>query len=233
MAHATTYSDPALAEFLRHRRMRAQESNKKSIGMGTMKSSESAELLAQFDAAIGRLELLARLSPLQQQFLALVLCIDPATEAASAKREKPAPLMRILGSQAEEITRLANHPLMSRPEKTKAILKINTLDQEGAALFIEALRQRGRELDGEVTISGPTQVQVVVQPSQHPALQASSYDLAREAYLTALQLPGIGEEERRVALGRIDLWNEEELRTRTAAATRTAADRQVQQTQVA
>jgi hypothetical protein len=44
-------------------------------------------------------------------------------------------------SQKEEIIRLLNHPVISRPEKTKMLLNINRLDEERATQAIAKLKK--------------------------------------------------------------------------------------------
>ena len=44
-------------------------------------------------------------------------------------------------SQKEEIIRLLNHPVITRPEKTKMLLNINRLDEERAIQSIAKLRK--------------------------------------------------------------------------------------------
>ena len=222
MAHATTYTDAALADFLRLRRQRQQESNKKSIGAGTMRSIESGEMLAQFDAAIKRLELLARLSPLQQQFLDLVLCIDAATPAAPVKKEKPAPVMHMTGSQAEQITRLANHPLLSRPQKTQALLKINRLNEEEAALYIEEFTQQVQAL--ETAATGPDLVPAPLD--QHPAIQLTARDQAYNELTELLRHERVRDDERVKAGKVIGEMSEAQLREKITVVRKAIADRE-------
>ena len=58
-----------------------------------------------------------------------------ATEAAAA------PVQYATASQKEEIIRLLNHPVITRPEKTKMLLNINRLDEERAIQAIAKLRK--------------------------------------------------------------------------------------------
>ncbi|RSK33974.1 hypothetical protein [Hymenobacter metallilatus] len=76
----------------------------------------------------------------------------PAAPAAVAA-EAPAPMKAVAAepaaeapayasaSQKEEIIRLLNHPLITRPEKTKMLLNINRLDEERAAQAIAKLKK--------------------------------------------------------------------------------------------
>jgi hypothetical protein len=59
---------------------------------------------------------------------------QPAAEAAEAQSIKYAS-----AKQKEEIIRLLNHPVITRPEKTKMLLNINKLDEERAAQVIAKL----------------------------------------------------------------------------------------------
>jgi len=63
-----------------------------------------------------------------------VVGTDEATPAA-------VPVQYATGSQKEEIIRLLNHPVITRPEKTKGLLNINRLDEERAVAAIAKLRQ--------------------------------------------------------------------------------------------
>ena len=59
----------------------------------------------------------------------------PAIAAGQA-----APVQYATASQKEEIIRLLNHPVITRPEKTKMLLNINRLDEERATAAIAKLR---------------------------------------------------------------------------------------------
>ena len=52
-----------------------------------------------------------------------------------------APVQYATASQKEEIIRLLNHPVITRPEKTKMLLNINRLDEERAIQSIAKLRK--------------------------------------------------------------------------------------------
>ena len=69
-----------------------------------------------------------------------------AAEAAAAT-----PVQYATASQKEEIIRLLNHPVITRPEKTKMLLNINRLDEERALQSIAKLRKAidDRENGGE------------------------------------------------------------------------------------
>ena len=64
-------------------------------------------------------------------------------EAPAAVVEAPAavPVQYATASQKEEIIRLLNHPVITRPEKTKMLLNINRLDEERAVQAIAKLRK--------------------------------------------------------------------------------------------
>jgi hypothetical protein len=59
---------------------------------------------------------------------------QPVTEAA-----EPQSIKYASAKQKEEIIRLLNHPVITRPEKTKMLLNINKLDEERAAQVIAKL----------------------------------------------------------------------------------------------
>jgi len=62
----------------------------------------------------------------------------PAVAAETATAE---PMQYATASQKEEIIRLLNHPVITRPEKTKMLLNINRLDEERALQSIAKLRK--------------------------------------------------------------------------------------------
>jgi hypothetical protein len=62
------------------------------------------------------------------------------TEAPTIAAEAPA-VQYATASQKEEIIRLLNHPVITRPEKTKMLLNINRLDEERALQAIAKLRK--------------------------------------------------------------------------------------------
>ncbi|MDB5236836.1 MAG: hypothetical protein JWR44_3829 [Hymenobacter sp.] len=62
-------------------------------------------------------------------------------EAPSIAAEQAAPVQYATASQKEEIIRLLNHPVITRPEKTKMLLNINRLDEERAVQAIAKLRK--------------------------------------------------------------------------------------------
>ena len=64
----------------------------------------------------------------------------PAEPATPAVTESPAPTYAS-ASQKEEIIRLLNHPVITRPEKTKMLLNINRLDEERATQAIAKLKK--------------------------------------------------------------------------------------------
>ena len=61
--------------------------------------------------------------------------------AVAAEATTSAPVLYATASQKEEIIRLLNHPVISRPEKTKMLLNINRLDEERATQAIAKLRK--------------------------------------------------------------------------------------------
>ncbi|RSK44086.1 hypothetical protein [Hymenobacter rigui] len=61
-----------------------------------------------------------------------------AAEPAASEAAAPA---YASASQKEEIIRLLNHPLITRPEKTKMLLNINRLDEERATQAISKLKK--------------------------------------------------------------------------------------------
>lgn len=134
------YTDSQLADFLRYQRQRAKESHKKSIGMGTMQGWQSAEILAQFDAAASRLLELASFTDLQQQFMALVQRIDPTATPAPVAEPATTPAKRCTGEQYERITKLLNHHSFSKAERTKGLLRLNTLLEADALAYIAELK---------------------------------------------------------------------------------------------
>ncbi len=73
--------------------------------------------------------------------------VTPA-EPAIAAEAAVAPIHYATASQKEEIIRLLNHPLITRPEKTKMLLNINRLDEERAVQAIAKLRKAIDEREG-------------------------------------------------------------------------------------
>ncbi len=64
----------------------------------------------------------------------------PTTDAQGA------PIVYATAEQRAEITRLLNHPLIGRPQKTTTLLKINKYTEAGAA---EVLLQLNQQIDGD------------------------------------------------------------------------------------
>ena len=62
-------------------------------------------------------------------------------EVPAVAAEATAPVHYATASQKEEIIRLLNHPVITRPEKTKMLLNINRLDEERALQSIAKLRK--------------------------------------------------------------------------------------------
>ncbi|MDU0371432.1 hypothetical protein ACFPAF_13575 [Hymenobacter endophyticus] len=82
--------------------------------------------------------------------------VTPSAAPAAIAAEAPAPMKAVAAepaasdapalayasaSQKEEIIRLLNHPLITRPEKTKMLLNINRLDEERATQAIAKLKK--------------------------------------------------------------------------------------------
>ncbi|MET4107024.1 hypothetical protein [Hymenobacter sp. UYP22] len=80
--------------------------------------------------------------------------VTPSTAPVAVAAEAPAPMKAVAAepvaaeapayasaSQKEEIIRLLNHPLITRPEKTKMLLNINRLDEERATQAIAKLKK--------------------------------------------------------------------------------------------
>ena len=66
----------------------------------------------------------------------------PAGHGPAVAAEAPAaPVQYATAAQKEEIIRLLNHPVITRPEKTKMLLNINRLDEERAVQAIAKLRK--------------------------------------------------------------------------------------------
>ncbi|MGV3639141.1 MAG: hypothetical protein ACO1NZ_01405 [Adhaeribacter sp.] len=63
----------------------------------------------------------------------------PVAEAEPATVQEPPVLRYASAKQKEEIIRLLNNPMITRPEKTKMLLNINKLDEERAAQVITKL----------------------------------------------------------------------------------------------
>jgi hypothetical protein len=90
-------------------------------------------------------------TPAVQPAMAVVPTANPVAVAAEA----PAPMKAVstdapaeaaavayaTASQKEEIIRLLNHPVITRPEKTKMLLNINRLDDERATQAIAKLKK--------------------------------------------------------------------------------------------
>ncbi|MBF9224075.1 hypothetical protein [Hymenobacter ruricola] len=69
-----------------------------------------------------------------------VVPTEPAAPAVAAEAAV-APVQYATAAQKEEIIRLLNHPVITRPEKTKMLLNINRLDEERAVQAIAKLRK--------------------------------------------------------------------------------------------
>ena len=71
-----------------------------------------------------------------------IMQVVPAEIPAIAAEQVPAaPVHYATAAQKEEIIRLLNHPVITRPEKTKMLLNINRLDEERAIQAIAKLRK--------------------------------------------------------------------------------------------
>lgn len=72
---------------------------------------------------------------------------QPTMQVVAAEKTAPAPTVAEVpvqyatASQKEEIIRLLNHPVITRPEKTKMLLNINRLDEERAVQAVAKLRK--------------------------------------------------------------------------------------------
>ena len=91
--------------------------------------------------------------------------VAPAMQLTPAEPTVPvaaepavAPIHYATASQKEEIIRLLNHPLITRPEKTKMLLNINRLDEERAVQAIAKLRKAIDEREGNTAPVGLTAV---------------------------------------------------------------------------
>ena len=73
----------------------------------------------------------------KQREIDLMVSIAAHFEALAAKP----PVRYATGAQKEEITRLLNHPLVTRPEKTKMLLALNRIDEERATSTITNIRE--------------------------------------------------------------------------------------------
>ena len=67
--------------------------------------------------------------------------VVPAEAPTVAAEQAGAPMQYATAAQKEEIIRLLNHPVITRPEKTKMLLNINRLDEERAIQSIAKLRK--------------------------------------------------------------------------------------------
>ncbi|MBR7209116.1 hypothetical protein KB206_10835 [Microvirga sp. STS02] len=121
----------------------------------------------------------------------------PAASATSAP--KALPEMRVVGtdevtdpavpvqfattSQKEEIIRLLNHPVITRPEKTKMLLNINRLDEERAVQAIAKLRKAidDRE-NGEGGNDWRTKLKKALEENSTRIPKAEAQELAAMAY---------------------------------------------------
>ena len=70
-----------------------------------------------------------------------VLPAEAPAPAAEQAAQAAAPVQYATAAQKEEIIRLLNHPVITRPEKTKMLLNINRLDEERAVQAIAKLRK--------------------------------------------------------------------------------------------
>jgi len=78
-------------------------------------------------------------APMAAQLPVPAMQVLPAE--APAADAPAAPVQYATASQKEEIIRLLNHPVITRPEKTKMLLNINRLDEERAVQAIAKLRK--------------------------------------------------------------------------------------------
>lgn len=80
-------------------------------------------------------------APVAAQPVPAMQVVPAETPAATAEAAAVAPVQYATASQKEEIIRLLNHPVITRPEKTKMLLNINRLDEERALQAIAKLRK--------------------------------------------------------------------------------------------
>ena len=64
---------------------------------------------------------------------------EPVKESPQAETAEAQAIKYASAKQKEEIIRLLNNPMITRPEKTKMLLNINKLDEERAAQIIAKL----------------------------------------------------------------------------------------------
>ena len=74
-------------------------------------------------------------------------------EAPAVAAEQAAPVQYATAAQKEEIIRLLNHPVITRPEKTKMLLNINRLDEERATQAIAKLRKAIEDREGTTAVA--------------------------------------------------------------------------------
>ena len=80
-------------------------------------------------------------APAPTQPVPAMQVVPSAAPGVAAEAPAAAPVLYATASQKEEIIRLLNHPVITRPEKTKMLLNINRLDEERAIQSIAKLRK--------------------------------------------------------------------------------------------
>ena len=82
-----------------------------------------------------------------------VVPAEPAAPAPAAAEAAAAPVQYATAAQKEEIIRLLNHPVITRPEKTKMLLNINRLDEERATQAIAKQRKAIEDREGTSAVA--------------------------------------------------------------------------------
>ena len=80
-----------------------------------------------------------------------VAALAPAIRTEESADQAP-PVQYATASQKEEIIRLLNHPVVTRPEKTKCLLNINRLDEARATDMIAKLKKAIDERESAPTV---------------------------------------------------------------------------------
>jgi len=105
---------------------------------------------------------------------------EPATSAAVVE-EQPVPVVvqaapivepGITNQQMEDITRLLNHPLIERKEKTKMLINLNRFTEAQAVKSIENLKLTIEQRESQRPVTGPTPEQIAqAEEEQKQALR--------------------------------------------------------------
>ncbi|MFC6223669.1 hypothetical protein ACFP2F_10495 [Hymenobacter artigasi] len=80
-------------------------------------------------------------APVAAQPVPAMQVLPAEAPAATVDAPAAAPVQYATAAHKEEIIRLLNHPVITRPEKTKMLLNINRLDEERAVQAIAKLRK--------------------------------------------------------------------------------------------